>query len=282
MSIPLKNSKPKQSAIPWIVLLVIALVCCRICSGARRSREAPRPSPTARTAPVREVLPAPSPIEEMLKPPANIGRKQGIAVAILMDTSGSMGDTVPDVSGKAVPKIEIARRAIKDLLARTEKFVTENPDRELLLGVYEFSAIQGRPAARKVVPVGPPNLAAALAAVDAMKPGGATPIGDAIIQAKRDLDATGESHLHILVVTDGENNRGYNPNDVVGVISRMDAERRASVYFVAFDVAAGRFNGIRDQGGLVLSAKDGAELQRTLDYVLTGKILAEQPVVPKQ
>jgi len=37
---------------------------------------------------------------------------------------------------------------------------------------------------------------------------------------------------------------------------------------------------VRDNGGLVLSAANAQELNQTLDYVLTGKILVEQPAAP--
>ena len=107
---------------------------------------------------------------------------------------------------------------------------------------------------------------------------GDTPIGDVMIVAKRDADATGLSKRHILVITDGENNRGYSPGNVTQVISGQSEKDRASVYFVAFDVAATTFNSVRDAGGLVLSASNETDLKGTLDYLLTGKILAEQPV----
>jgi hypothetical protein len=80
------------------------------------------------------------------------------------------------------------------------------------------------------------------------------------------------------VITDGENTRGYSPGDVTRVISSQNEADRASIYFVAFDVEASKFNSVRDSGGLVLPASDEIELKGTLDYLLTGKILAEQPV----
>jgi hypothetical protein len=49
------------------------------------------------------------------------------------------------------------------------------------------------------------------------------------------------------------------------------------VYFVAFDIAASRFAPVRDAGGLVLPAANAAELNQTLDALLTGKILVEGP-----
>ena len=70
---------------------------------------------------------------------------------------------------------------------------------------------------------------------------------------------------------------GYSPGDVTQTIASMAENDRASIYFVAFDVAASKFKSVRDSGGLVLAASNETDLKSTLDYLLTGKILAEQP-----
>jgi len=44
-----------------------------------------------------------------------------------------------------------------------------------------------------------------------LKPNGGTPIGDSIVRVKQELDRTAKTRLHILVLTDGENNQGYRP-----------------------------------------------------------------------
>jgi hypothetical protein len=64
---------------------------------------------------------------------------------------------------------------------------------------------------------------------------------------------------------------------VTRIIAGKSDTARAAVYFVAFDIAASRFNSVRDAGGLVLAASNETDLKGTLDYVLSGKILAEQP-----
>ncbi len=218
-----------------------------------------------------------NPLEEKLRMPASIARQEGIAAAILMDTSGSMEDSVQGANGNKEPKIDIARRAVLNLVGQFHDFVSKNPDRRVLLGVYEFSSREREPAARQVIPLGAPDPAAAAAAVGDMRAEGGTPIGDAMIEVKRDLDATGMSRRHILVVSDGENNRGYKPSEVASVIARLPEEERAAIYFVAFDVAADVFKGVKDAGGLVLGASNEGDLRQTLDFILTGKILAEQP-----
>jgi hypothetical protein len=98
-----------------------------------------------------------------------------------------------------------------------------------------------------------------------------------MIDARRALDATGLRRRHLLVVTDGENTDGVSPTDVARAMERQDDALRAPLYFVAFNVDAKAFAGVKQHGGLVLSAKDGAELATTLDELLSDKILVEAP-----
>jgi hypothetical protein len=222
-----------------------------------------------------------NPLEALLAPsgPAS-PRQEGIAAAILVDASGSMADRVAGAGQALTPKIEIARRTVSAALGRFEAFAREHPDRTVWVGIYEFSSRDGLPSCRRVVALAPPDRARGEKALARIVPKGGTPIGDAMIQAKRDLDATGLSRRHILVVTDGENNRGYAPADVASVLARLPESARPSVYFVAFDIAAERFKAVREAGGLVLAAANETDLGQTFDYLLTGKILAEQPAAP--
>lgn len=52
------------------------------------------------------------------------------------------------------------------------------------------------------------------------------------------------------------------------------------LYFIAFDVEASQFRGIRDAGGTVLEASSAPELDQCLDYILEKKILLELPEAP--
>jgi hypothetical protein len=218
-----------------------------------------------------------NPVQPLLSTPPR-EQRDGIAVAILVDTSGSMRDPVTDANGALEKKIVIAGRAVVDTVRRFSEFARKYPDRPLVLGVYEFSTRGGVPSCRKVIDLGPPDESAAAAAVRTMRPEGDTPIGDAMIEAKRDLDATGLSRRHILVVSDGMNNRGYSPGVVAMAMGQQPEGSREGIYFIAFDVAESVFNAVKDAGGLVLAAASETDLRQTIDFILTGKILAEQPV----
>jgi hypothetical protein len=91
------------------------------------------------------------------------------------------------------------------------------------------------------------------------------------------LDVVNLTRRHLLVVTDGDNTDGPSPHEVMTALAKRPEHERPSVYFVAFDVDARRFDSIRDGGGLVLGAADADQLHATLGSLLTGKILVEGP-----
>ncbi len=174
------------------------------------------------------------------------------------------------------PKIEIARRAALDLVDQFVSYARSHQDELVLLGVYEFSRRRGEPDCRPVVAMGPPDRERAAAAIARLDADGGTPIGQAMITAKRALDETGLTRRHLLVVTDGENTDGVAPDRVALAIGKRPDAERPSIYFVAFDIEASRFSRVRDAGGLVLSAANATELNTTLDALLSDKILVEK------
>ena len=215
-------------------------------------------------------------LDQQLAPETNVPTREGLAAAILIDVSGSMKSEVPGESGKDERKIEIARRAARDLVDQFARYAEEHKDERVELGLYEFSRRSGEPDCRPIMPMAPPNRDRAEAALADIRPEGGTPIGAAMITAKHALDATGLERRHLLVVTDGENTDGVQPDRVATAIASRPASERPSIYFVAFDVDASVFRQVRDAGGLVLAAANARELNATLDELLRGKILIEK------
>lgn len=248
--------------LPWVILIVAVAVSRGGCS--RRDRDEPRQSRSAQR------------VDAALAPSSSVEQREGLAAAILIDVSGSMRDNVGNRNSPAEPKIDIARRAAADLVDQFARYAEEHRDEPVLLGLYEFSERQGQPDCRPIIAMSPPDRAAAKTALAEMRADGGTPIGQAMITGKRELDATGLSRRHLLVVTDGENTDGYDPEEVAAAIARRPEAERPSIYFVAFDIAASRFNGVRDAGALLLSAANARELNDTLDTLLRGKILIEK------
>ena len=215
-------------------------------------------------------------IEEQLAPASAEAQRDGLAAAIVIDVSGSMKDSVRGESGRDERKIDIARRAARDLVEQFARYAEEHKDEPVLLGIYEFSERSGVEDMRSVISMGAPDRARAEAALARLRADGGTPIGNAMIAAKRELDRTGLTRRHLLLVTDGENTDGYDPEKVAAAINRRPEAERPSVYFVAFDIEASRFEGVRSAGGLVLGAANAKELNATLDALLRGQILVEK------
>lgn len=216
-------------------------------------------------------------IDREMTPSTAAEPREGIAAVVLLDVSGSMADEVAESGGGR--KIDIARRAALDLVGQFDRYAKTHAGEAVVLGLYEFSGERDRgdgPTTREVIPLLPPDPARAEEALARLTPNGGTPIGDALIVGKRALDASGYTRRHLLVVTDGENTDGYRPADVMTALARRPESERPSVYFVAFDIAAARFEAVKNAGGLVLAAANAQELTSTLDYLLTGKILVEQ------
>jgi hypothetical protein len=256
----------KRLPLFWSASLLAIVAAASACGGGSTAEDETPAAPDARVL---------SRIDAALTPKnaAAVGIREGLAAAVLIDVSGSMRETAPGSSDR---KIDIAKRAAQDLVEQFARYAEDHKAQPVLLAIYEFSSERRGGDVREVVRMGPPDRAAAAKAIAAMRADGGTPIGDAMVEGKRALDATGVSRRHLMVVTDGENTDGFEPGDVALAISRRPFDERPSTYFVAFDIDARKFNAVRDSGGLVLEAASGKALGETFDSLLRGKILIEK------
>ncbi len=248
----------------WVVLAVAAGLFGAAC------RAAEDPGADRRGEPME----ADNPLLKALTPPAAAATREGLAAAIVIDTSGSMEQ--PAAKGNRTPKIDYARAAARDIVAQFARYAEDHKGEPVLLAIYEFSNRSGQPRCREVVPMSPPDRERASSAIERLRADGGTPIGDAMVTAKLGLDATGLARKHLLVITDGENTDGYSPDEVAVAINKRPEVERPSVYFVAFDIDAKIFAPVKNAGGLIMSAASGKELNDTLDMLLRGKILIEK------
>ena len=232
-------------------LLLSFLLACQ--PNARRDRTAAGPAPQDSSADA----PYQAEVEEGL----------GAAVAILVDTSGSMRERAP---GDSRPKSAVAREALEAMLDATDAFIAKRPDFPIKIGLYSFSS-----SVRTLRSIQPYERSAIRFALTNLPgPGGGTAIGDAMREARPDLYRAGVFRKYLLVVTDGENTNGRSPDKVAREIWRK-SEGGVQTYFVAFDTNPDKFAFLKDVGGDVIGAGTGAELRTALDGVYQGKILAE-------
>jgi von Willebrand factor type A domain-containing protein len=226
------------------------------CGQARGTREASA-SRTAASAPDPDAAPYQADIDEGL----------GAAVAILVDTSGSMREKAP---GDTRPKYIVARESLETMLDATDAFIAKRPDFPIKIGLYSFSS-----SVRRIRDIQPYDRTALHAALDALpRPGGGTAIGEAMHEARPDLYHAGVFRKYLLVVTDGNNTSGPQPERVAREIWQK-SDGAVQVYFVAFDTGAEKFAFLKNVGGDVMAAGTGAELRTALDGIYSGKILAE-------
>ena len=198
---------------------------------------------------------------------AEVEEGLGAAVAILVDTSGSMKERAP---GDSRTKHEVARDAIEAMLDATDAFIARRPDFPIKIGVYSFSS--GVRTLRSIQPYDRAGVKMALANLPG--PGGGTAIGDAMREARPDLYRAGVFRKYLVVVTDGENTNGRSPDGVAREIWSK-SQGGVQVYFVAFDTSPEKFGFLKEVGGDVIGANTGAELKTALDGIYQGKILAE-------
>lgn len=200
---------------------------------------------------------------------------EGVAIAIVLDTSGSMRDSVRDGRGARSPKYIIGNRALKSVVQKIEQFATNAPNRAVEAGLFTFSG-QG---AEEVVKFGTFDAAAMRSWLAKYSgPQSGTPLGRALEAASAAVLKSGLPQKHVLVITDGQNTVGPDPAQVLPRLTKQ-AERNGTIlftHFIAFDIAAGVFAPLKRHGATVVAAADEKQLNQQLDFVLEEKILLEK------
>jgi nitric oxide reductase activation protein len=243
----------RLAAAVLLILLPLSILTACESPSRRERRAAERRAAEASSAPYQAA------VEEGL----------GAAVAILVDTSGSMREQAP---GDNRPKFLVAQDALEAMLNATDAFVAKRPDFPIKIGIYSFSSHVRR--LRDIEPYDRASIRGALAELP--RPGGGTAIGEAMHEARPDLYRAGVFRKYVLVLTDGENTSGRGPEDVAREIFEK-SEGSVQVYFVAFDTSPEKFSFLKQAGGDVIGAGSGVELRKALDGIYQGKILAEAP-----
>ncbi|MSU51681.1 MAG: VWA domain-containing protein [Opitutus sp.] len=201
----------------------------------------------------------------------------GIALAVILDTSGSMRRPIAGSPGRADDvKFRIAQRALLKVITRLETFAKNPSSPPLSISTYVFS---GQEAVR-ALPLAPFNAASARQWLAAMKsPEAATPLGDALALAGRDLLAVNAISRHMLVLTDGANTAGRNPITALVELNATAGKKKTpvGVHVVTLDLNPQIFSGLKAQGATLIGATNEAELNARFDFILEQKILLEAP-----
>jgi hypothetical protein len=209
--------------------------------------------------------------------------EDGVALAIVFDTSGSMKEQVKGADGQMTAKYLIAARALKTIARRVQEFAT-NPatgPRKVDAGLFVFQD----PGVRQAVNFGPLDARAIENwARNFSNPDGGTPLGTALTTAGQAVLNSGLSRKHVLVITDGINTVGPDPATTLPRLKQQAARKETSlsVHFVAFDVEAKVFDGVKKLGATVVGAANETQLDTQLKFILEKKILLEEEEPPKK
>ena len=204
---------------------------------------------------------------------------EGVALAILYDTSGSMNDPVPNSHGSSSPKYCIANQALLAVVKQIQTYMTNGvtgEPRKVDVGLYTFS----KDGAQEVVKLGAFDAGAIQNwTKNFSNPSGGTPLGNALRTVSRAVLDSPMPRKHVLIITDGMNTVGPDPDKILPSVNKAADKKQTTVFvhFIAFDVKATVFNGVKKQGASVASAADEKELNSQLDFILQNQILLEKP-----
>jgi hypothetical protein len=192
-----------------------------------------------------------------------------------------MQNKVRDANGHMTQKNIIAARALNAVLDRLQA-VTSAPGATPQFVQVGLVSFHGE-SAEQAIPCGPFDPKPFRNWLKLHNtPQRGTPLGDAVrIAGEMVLDGA-PSRKHVLVITDGENTKGLDPTATMPMLQRdaQDRGKSISFHFVAFDVNARVFAGVKALGATVVGAADEKQLGAKLEFILEKKILLEDEEVP--
>ncbi|MBU0935402.1 MAG: VWA domain-containing protein [Spirochaetes bacterium] len=205
----------------------------------------------------------------------------GISVVLAVDVSGSMSDW-PASGGNA--KYVQASQALVEVMEVLERIVAASPEGQVIkLGIIKFSdALFEIQPLVVISKASMPKLKALVGNPKNFAPGGGTAIGDAIERGTEWLAQSGTILRSLIVVSDGQNTAGTDPEDVLEAVyanrnsaGTADFPVRTNttlISFIGFDIDRGYFGGMQDYGVRVTGAANRAELATVLSNLLEADI----------
>jgi Mg-chelatase subunit ChlD len=211
------------------------------------------------------------PLDFSTVPPTKAPQPDTVGIFFCVDVSGSMTSKIG-----GIPKIDISTRAMNVVFDQIAAFTQAHPEKKVKVGLCAFEA---RP--KIVLPLSPFGLNAARSAAASLRTGDNTGIGRAIALALTELMKSGDETKAILVMTDGENNRGRDPAEIVRAIKQNNNTRKmptvdVEVSLIAFDVKSNIFDGVKEAGATVMESRDEASLKQIMTSMVE-EVLLEAP-----
>ena len=195
-------------------------------------------------------------------------------IELILDASGSMQ---AQMGGEA--KIAIAKRVLSELVAGMKS------REDLSLGVraygHQFDKSKKNCQDTKLeIPFGAPDPAKVSALIGRIAAQGQTPIAYSLLEAGKDFGKAPGVKRSVILITDGIESCDGDPCAAAKELAAKGLE--VKLHVVGFDLKAGELEKLRcltaPSGGLLIAAKDAAQLKGALDQVVK-KALAENLVL---
>jgi Mg-chelatase subunit ChlD len=191
------------------------------------------------------------------------------SIAFIFDNSGSMDDWLDSCGMK---KLDCAKKSMQDLLVRYDQHQKDYGNLEAALFTFNDNG------AEKSVPMRRFNYNLLSKQVANLNAEYDTPLGMTLAAAQRELVLRGHGQRSIIMLTDGANNFGQEPDEIYQKMQvRSGKEKRdTNLYLVAFATDSSNFASLEKMGALVYNPQNGAELSSFLNLA-TDQIFAEDP-----
>jgi Mg-chelatase subunit ChlD len=195
-----------------------------------------------------------------------------ISVVFALDASGSMDEYL---NGR--PKIAQAKESLVHLLGDYQLYNDSHRNLEAALMYFQGNDakfLQGMMAF---------DYQRLVTMVNIISSGGGTPMGLALAKAEHALDANSSGRRNIVMLTDGENTVGKEPDDVYSMIittNKINGDATTSLYIITFNQSKEPFQKLETMGAIVKEAKDQAELNEILGQ--TKNMILEAPIQYKR
>ena len=191
------------------------------------------------------------------------------SVEFIVDTSNSMSDKL---NGER--KIDSAKKAMLGVLELYKQHNDQSQNIEAGMLCFEGDGV------KKVVPLSRFDYELLRKEVNNLRISGGTPLGIAIAYAERELDRNATGMKNIVLLTDGENSVGEEPEKVYRKIGEVNLEIGDSftkAYVIAFNIDWRYFKPLQDLGARVTEAKDASSLADVLKTDATIILEREDP-----
>ncbi len=209
----------------------------------------------------------------------------GLSIFIAIDCSGSMRD-LPKNAADDKQKYQIASESLTEIVTFLNNFyqnISKKENLKLKVGLAKFSSkVQILFDLNDLNIDNFEKLKSITSDINNFQPTGYTAIGETLKICSEQLVQSGTIFKSLIIITDGENTTGVEPDKVLEAIVNNRNNKNTEdfpvltnnilVSFVGFDVNSSIFNDLHDIGSRITSASNKEELNESLKNLFLADI----------